>query len=163
MRSLLLRDRYDKILRPSFIKWIIKRNPLGKNWSGSKLLLSFHEWRPEDFIVSILPYTKSSGPIHKRPAIPRKFHQDLSASSDERERNFCDGILYKGKSRIFYPHRGLILRPLSRVSQIWPLGYCSGTVAEGLYVRPSARWSEDRPSLRVEYPGNSLYEIQKCR
>jgi hypothetical protein len=70
-----------------------------------------------------LPHTKSSGPIRKRPAIPRKFHRDLSASSDERERNFWrDSVNFK--SRIFtrkgtrcgqwYSQRGSILRPMSR-------------------------------------------------
>jgi hypothetical protein len=123
--SFVLWDRYDKILWPSFfLKKKMKKN-LGKNWPGSKLLfylLLKKEWRSEDLIVSIPQYSPryeillswyvNSTLESFYHVIRNFFRRDLSASSGERERNFCDGIFLIPRQSQIFTRQGPRLREI---------------------------------------------------
>jgi hypothetical protein len=133
---LLLRDRYDKVLRPSFFQWTREIEKELARFKVTFIHCKNEGQRTLSYLSrNTLPDTKSSCP-------DTEFHSGISSTSSgissgriyqrhvtSVSEMFATGFSYKeisefrtGKILDFYPQWGLILRPTSRVPQIWPLG-----------------------------------------
>jgi hypothetical protein len=106
-------------------------------------------WNPP---VLIRNSTLESLPRHQEFLPAGFFGVIWRAGATFLRRDFCTRKILnfvQEKSRIFYPQRGSILRPTSRVSQIWPLGYCSGKELARIQVTFIIQWMKAGGPFRI--------------